>query len=552
MRSDILRDDYRFAPHRSLLKSLGYTDEELARPLIGVANSGNELVPGHQHLDMITAAVKNGIYLAGGTPFEFRTIGVCDGIAMGHAGMKYSLASREIIADSCEIVARAYPFDGLVFVPNCDKIVPGMLMALLRLNIPGLLVSGGPMLAGNFRGKKVDLISVFEAVGQRSVEKITDEDLKALEEAACPGCGSCAGMFTANSMNCLTEGLGLGLPGNGTIPAVDSRRVRLAKEAGMKVMELVRKNKKPREIADSTAFANAIVLDMALGASSNTVLHLPAIAAEAGINLSLAEFDLISKKTPNLCRISPAGKYRMEDLDQAGGIPAVFSELAKAKLLDLSAQTVSGKTIGEIASQNKPADPEVIRPIENPHSPEGGIAILFGNLAPDGAVVKQSAVNKNHLSHTGPARVFDAEEAALDAILNNQIKDGSVIIIRYEGPKGGPGMREMLSVTSALVGAGRDDKIALITDGRFSGGTRGLAIGHVSPEAAAGGPCALVIDNDIIEIDLPRRVLNLKVSEAELEKRKKSWKPAEPKVKEGYLYRYSRAVSSAAQGAVVK
>jgi dihydroxy-acid dehydratase len=552
MRSDILRGNYRFAPHRSLFKALGYTDEELARPLIGVANSGNDLVPGHQHLDLITAAVKNGIYLAGGTPFEFRTIGVCDGIAMGHEGMKYSLASREIIADSCEIMARAYPFDGLVLIPNCDKIIPGMLMALLRVNIPGLLVSGGPMLAGTFRGKKVDLISVYEAVGRRSVEKITDEELKALEEAACPGCGSCAGMFTANSMNCLTEGIGLGLPGNGTIPAVDSRRIRLAKETGMKVMELVRKNKKPREIANPAAFANAIVLDMALGASSNTVLHLPAIAAEAGINLSLAEFDRISQKTPNLCRISPAGTHRMEDLDQAGGIPAVLSELAKTNLLNLTAATVSGKTIGQIASQARVADPEVIRPIENPYSREGGIAILFGNLAPEGAVVKQSAVNKGHLTHTGPARVFEGEEEAMDAVMKNQIAENSVIIIRYEGPKGGPGMREMLSVTRALVGSGKDDQMALLTDGRFSGGTRGLAIGHISPEAASGGPVAMVIDGDIIEINLPERRLNLKVSEAELEKRRKSWKPREPKIKEGYLYRYSRAVSSAAQGAVVK
>jgi dihydroxy-acid dehydratase len=408
------------------------------------------------------------------------------------------------------------------------------------------------MLTGTFRGKKVDLISVFEAVGQRSIGKITDEELKALEEVACPGCGSCAGMFTANSMNCLTEGLGLGLSGNGTIPAVDSRRVRLAKEAGMKVLELVRKNKKPREIANQAAFTNAIVLDMALGASSNTVLHLPAIAAEAGINLSLVEFDRISKKTPNLCHISPSGTHRMEDLDQAGGIPAVLSELAKANLLDLTALTVTGKTIGQIASQARVADPKVIRPIKDPYNREGGIAIFFGNLAPEGAVVKQSAVNEAHLTHTGPARVFDAEEEALNAILKNQVAEGSVIIIRYEGPKGGPGMREMLSVTSALVGAGRDDKMALITDGRFSGGTRGLAIGHVSPEAAAGGPIALVIDGDIIEIDLPQRRLNLKVSDAELEKRKKSWQPREPKVKEGYLYRYSRAVSSAAQGAVVK
>lgn len=552
MRSDILKDDYRFAPHRSLFKALGYTDEELDRPLIGVANSGNELVPGHQHLDLITAAVKNGIYLAGGTPFEFRTIGLCDGIAMGHAGMKYSLASRETIADSCEIMARAYPFDGLVFIPNCDKVIPGMLMALLRVNIPGLLVSGGPMLTGTFRGKKVDLISVFEAVGRRSVGKITDKELKALEEAACPGCGSCAGMFTANSMNCLTEGIGLGLPGNGTIPAVDSRRTRLAKETGMKVLELVRKNKKPREIANPAAFTNAIILDMALGASSNTVLHLPAIAAETGIELSLTEFDRISKKIPNLCRIAPNGEHRMEDLDRAGGIPAVLSELAKANLLNLKAMTVTGKTIGQIASQAKVADPEVIRPIKNPYSREGGIAIFFGNLAPEGAVVKQSAVNETHLTHTGPARVFDAEEEALDAILKNQVKDGSVIIIRYEGPRGGPGMREMLSVTSALVGSGKDDKMALLTDGRFSGGTRGLAIGHVSPEAAAGGPIALIIDGDMIEIDLPQRRLNLKVSKRELEKRKKSWKPREPKNKEGYLYRYSRAVSSAAQGAVVR
>lgn len=552
MRSDILRGNYRFAPHRSLLKGLGYTEEELARPLIGVANSGNELVPGHQHLDLIAAAVKNGIYLAGGTPFEFRTIGICDGIAMGHQGMKYSLCSRELIADSCEVMAKAYPFDGIVLIPNCDKVIPGMLMALLRLNLPGLLISGGPMLAGTFRGKKVDLISVFEAVGRCSAGKIKEEELKALEEVACPGCGSCAGMFTANSMNCLTEGLGLGLSGNGTIPAVDSRRIRLAKEAGMKAVELVRQNKKPREIATLAAFINAIVLDMALGASTNTVLHLPAIAAEVGIKLSLSEFDAVSKKTPNLCQIAPAGTHRMEDLDQAGGIPAVLSELAKINLLDLSATTVSGKTIGEIASKSQNADPGVIRTAKNPYSGEGGIAVLFGSLAPEGAVVKQSAVNKTHLTHTGKARVFENEEDALNAVLENRIEDGSVLIIRYEGPRGGPGMREMLSVTSSLVGSGKDEKVALLTDGRFSGGTRGLAIGHICPEAAAGGPIALVADGDIVEIDLPRRKLNLKVAPEEMAKRKKSWQPPKPKVTEGYLYRYSRSVSSAAQGAVVE
>ena len=552
MRSDILRGDYRFAPHRSLFKALGYTEAELARPLIGVANSGNELIPGHLHLDLIADAVKRGIYLAGGTPFEFRTIGVCDGIAMGHSGMKYSLASRELIADSVEVMAKAYPFDGLVLIPNCDKIIPGMLMALLRVNLPGLLVSGGPMLAGTFKGKKVDLISVFEAVGSCSAGKISEKDLRALEDVACPGCGSCAGMFTANSMNCLTEALGLGLPGNGTIPAVDSRRIRLAKEAGMKVLELVKRNLVPREVATSAAFTNAIVLDMALGASTNTVLHLPAIGREAGLTLSLSEFDKLSRKTPNLCRIAPAGQHRMEDLDRAGGIPAVLSELAKEEgLLDLSTMTVSGKNLGEVISDAEVSEPEVIRSIRNPYRKEGGIAILFGNLAPEGAVVKQSAVNERHLTHTGKARVFEDEEEALKAVLGNRIEEGAVVVIRCEGPRGGPGMREMLSVTSALVGAGKDEGVALLTVGRFSGGTRGLAIGHISPEAAAGGPIALVKDGDIIEIDLPNRRLNLKVSPEEIEKRKKGWQAPAPKITEGYLYRYSRSVSSAARGAVV-
>ncbi len=552
MRSDILRKDYRFSPHRSLLKALGYTNEELARPLIGIANPANELVPGHHHLDLITDAVRRGIYLAGGTPMEFRTIGVCDGIAMGHEGMRYSLCSRELIADSIEIMVRAHPLDGIVMVPNCDKIIPGMLMALLRINLPGLLISGGPMLAGNFDGKKVDLISVFEAVGKFSTKKIGEEELKNLEEVACPGCGSCAGMFTANSMNCLTEALGLGLPGNGTIPAVDSRRLRLAKQAGMKAVELVRKGIKPREIATLSAFLNAIVLDMALGASTNTVLHLPAIAREAGQELPLSHFDRLSRKTPNLCRIAPAGQHRMEDLDRAGGISAVLSELAKTDLLDLSATTVSGKTLKEIASEGRVTDSKVIRSVKNPYRKEGGIAILYGNLAPEGSVVKQSAVNENHLRHTGKAVVFESEEGALKAVLENGIKEGGVIVIRYEGPKGGPGMREMLSVTSALVGSGKDDQIALVTDGRFSGGTRGLAVGHVSPEAAVGGPIALVKNGDIIEIDLPNRKLNLLVSEEEMKRRKKAWRPPKPKVKEGYLYRYSLSVSSAAEGAVLK
>jgi len=551
MRSDMMKKGIEKAPHRSLLKAIGYTDEEISRPIIGIANSANEIIPGHIHLNQIARAVKDGVRMAGGTPMEFSTIGVCDGIAMNHPGMKYSLPSREIIADSVEIVATACPFDGLVLVPNCDKIVPGMLMAALRLNIPAILISGGPMLAGNFRGKKVDLISVFEAVGSFAAKKISAKELKSLEDVACPGCGSCSGMFTANSMNCISEALGLSLPGNGTIPAVDARRKQLAKYAGMKIMELVKKNIKPRKIATLPAFKNAIATEMALGSSTNTVLHLPAIAREAGIKLDLEIFDEISKRTPNLCRLAPAGPAHLEDLDLAGGVSAVMAELKKKKLIQTGLLTVTGKTVGENIKGVKILDTEIIRPINKPYSQQGGIAILRGNLAPEGAVVKQSAVAPEMLRHTGPARVFESEESAMSAIMKKKIKKGDVVVIKYEGPKGGPGMREMLSPTSAVVGVGLDKDVALLTDGRFSGGTRGAAIGHISPEAAEGGPIAIVQNGDIIEIDIPKKKLNIKLSEAEIKFRLAKWKRPAPKIKTGYVYRYSKAVSSASSGAVL-
>jgi dihydroxy-acid dehydratase len=540
------------APHRSLFKSMGFTDEEIARPMVGIANSANEIIPGHIHLDRIAEAVKAGVRMAGGTPIEFNTIGVCDGIAMNHEGMKYSLCSRELIADSVEIMARAHPFDGIVAIPNCDKVVPGMLMALLRLDIPALVVSGGPMLAGRLANKAIDLITVFEGVGAVKSEKMTEEQLTEIEDCACPGCGSCAGMFTANSMNCLTEALGLGLPGNGTIPAVAAARYRLAKKAGMQIMELIAGNLTPRQIATQEAFENAIAIDMALGCSTNTVLHVPAIAKEARIDLNLELFNQVSARIPHLCSLSPAGPHRLEDLDAAGGVHAVMARLAEADLINGSPLSVTGKTVGENLQGIQVRDPQVIRTLGDAYHDEGGIAILFGNLAPEGAVVKQSAVAPEMAVNEGTARVFDSEEAAVDAIMSQQIRKGDVVVVRYEGPKGGPGMREMLTPTSAIAGMGLDKEVALITDGRFSGGTKGAAIGHISPEAADGGPIALVEEGDRIEINIPAKSLTLKVSEEELKRRRESWQAPEPKIKEGYLYRYSRMVSSGAKGAVLR
>lgn len=551
MRSDILKTGVTRAPSRALFKAMGVTDEEIARPLIGIANSANELVPGHIHLDRIVEAVKAGIRMSGGTPLEFSTIGVCDGLAMGHIGMKYSLASRELIADSVEIMAIAHPFDGIVLVPNCDKVVPGMLMAALRLNIPAVVISGGPMMTGRFKGKKADVITVFEAVGRVKADDMTLEELAELEERACPGCGSCAGMFTANSMNCLTEALGLGLPGNGTIPAVEAARIRLAKRAGMKVMELVSSDLRPRQIATVEAFRNAIAVDMALGCSTNTVLHVPAIAREAGINIDLKLFDDISSSTPHICSLSPGGPHHLEDLDAAGGVQAVLKELVAGGQADPYVLTVTGATLEENLKSAAILDSEVIRPLSNPHHPIGGIAILKGNLAPDGAVVKQSAVQPEMLKNKGRARVFDSEEAAVEAILGSLIKSGEIVVIRYEGPRGGPGMREMLNPTSTLVGMGLDKSVALITDGRFSGGTKGAAIGHVSPEAAHGGPIALVRDGDEISIDIPGKRIDLNVPEGELNRRRSEWKPPAPSITEGYLARYAMMVSSAAEGAVL-
>ncbi len=540
------------APHRSLFKAMGYTDEELARPLVGVVNSANEIIPGHIHLDLITQDVKAGIRMAGGTPVEFPVIGVCDGIAMNHAGMKYSLASRELIADSIEIMAVAHPFDALVFVTNCDKIVPGMLMAALRLNIPSIFISGGPMLAGKIQGKPVDLISVFEGVGAVKAKKMNSSQLQELEDCACPGCGSCSGMYTANSMNCVTEALGLGLPGHGTIPAVLAARHRLAKQAGMKIMDLLKKNVKPRDIATLAAFKNAIAVDMALGCSTNTVLHIPAVAHEAGITLDLDLFNAISKKTANICKLSPAGAHHIEDLDAAGGIQAVMKTIAGLGVINEKCLTVSGKKVGANLKTARVLNEAVIRPLNNPYSPQGGIAILRGNLAPDGAVVKQSAVAPAMQVNEGRARVFDSEDKAIAAIMGGKIKPGDVVVIRYEGPKGGPGMREMLSPTSAIVGMGLDKSVALLTDGRFSGGTQGAAIGHISPEAAEGGPIALVKEGDRIAIDIPGKKLTLKVDEAELEKRRRALKPWTPAITTGYLARYAKMVTSASTGAVFK
>jgi len=552
MRSDFMKKGLERAPHRSLYKAMGYTDEELARPMIGVVNSANEIIPGHIHLNTIAEAVKAGIRMAGGTPVTFPTIGVCDGIAMGHTGMKYSLASRELIADSIEVMATAHPFDGLVMVTNCDKIVPGMLMAALRLNIPTIVISGGPMMAGRFNGKSVDLISVFEGVGKVKSGAMTQEALDELEDCACPGCGSCAGMFTANSMNCVTEALGLGLPGNGTIPSVSAARVRLAKQAGMRVMDLVEKEIRPRDIVTLQALKNAIAVDMALGCSTNTVLHIPAVAHEAGITLDLNLFNDISGKTPNICHLSPSGPHHLEDLDEAGGVQGVMKEISKLGVIDLESLTVTGKTVGDNIETAAVRNREVIHAVEDPYSPQGGIAILKGNLAPDGAVVKQSAVSPDMMKNEGIARVFDSEEDAMSAIMEGGIKPGDVVVIRYEGPKGGPGMREMLSPTSAIAGMGLDTSVALLTDGRFSGGTRGAAIGHISPEAAEGGPISLVREGDIITIDIPNKTIELKISDEEMGARRKAHVPRPPAIGHGYLGRYAKMVTSASTGAIFR
>ena len=551
MYSDIVKKGLEKTPHRSLFKASGFTDEELSRPLIGVVSSKNEVIPGHVHLDKIAEAVKTGVRIAGGTPIEFPAIGVCDGIAMGHVGMKYSLASRELIADSIESMTLAHGFDALVLIPNCDKIVPGMLIAAARLNKPAIIISGGPMLSMNFDGKFRDLNTAFEAVGAFKAGVIDEKGLCDLEEAACPTCGSCSGMFTANSMNCLCEVLGMALPGNGTIPAVYSERIRLAKKAGMKIMELLEKDIKPRDIITPDSLYNALRVDMALGCSTNSMLHLPAIAYEAKAPITLDMANEISEVTPNLCHLAPAGEHHVQDLYMAGGVQAVMNELSKKNLLKLDTITVTGKTLGENIEGCTVQDYTVIRPIDDPYSKTGGIAVLKGNLAVDGSVVKRSAVAKEMLQHEGPAKVFDSEEEAIDAIYKGKIVKGDVVVIRYEGPKGGPGMREMLSPTSAICGMGLDKDVALITDGRFSGATRGAAIGHVSPEAVEGGPIAFVKDGDIIEIDIEKCVLNIKVSDEEMAKRKEGWTPNEPRVKTGYLRRYSKLVSSAIQGAVM-
>ena len=552
MKSDAVKTGMQQAPHRSLFNALGMTEEELKKPLVGIVSSYNEIVPGHMNLDKIVEAVKLGVAMGGGTPVVFPAIAVCDGIAMGHIGMKYSLVTRDLIADSTECMAIAHQFDALVMVPNCDKNVPGLLMAAARINVPTVFVSGGPMLAGHVKGHKTSLSSMFEAVGAYAAGKMTEEDVKEYENKTCPTCGSCSGMYTANSMNCLTEVLGMGLRGNGTIPAVYSERIKLAKHAGMQVMEMYRKNIRPRDIMTKEAFMNALTMDMALGCSTNSMLHLPAIAHEAGVELNVDIANEISARTPNLCHLAPAGPTYIEDLNEAGGIYAVMNEISKKGLLNLDCMTVTGKTVGENIKDCENKNPEVIRPIDNPYSQTGGIAILRGNLAPDSAVVKRSAVAPEMLKHEGPARVFDCEEDAIDAIKGGKIKEGDVVVIRYEGPKGGPGMREMLNPTSAIAGMGLGSTVALITDGRFSGASRGASIGHVSPEAAMGGPIALVEEGDIISIDIDSHQLNLLVSDEELAARKAKWQPREPKVTTGYLARYASLVTSADKGAVLQ
>ncbi len=550
MRSEKAKKGIERAPHRSLLRASGYSDRDINKPWIGVVNSFNEIIPGHRHLNQITEAVKQGVIAGGGTPFEFPVIGVCDGIAMGHSGMKFSLPSRELIADSIEIVASAHQFDALIMVTNCDKIVPGMLMAAGYLNIPTVIISGGPMLPGHWQGERVDLKTVFEGVGSAASDKMTAEELKDLEKTACPGCGSCAGMFTANTMNCLTEAMGMGLPGNGTVPAVTGERVALARKAGLKIMEIYEKNIKPRDIITEKSIYNAIAVDMALGGSTNTVLHLPAIAHASGVELPLDYFDKISREIPHLCSMSPGGKHFIEDLYYAGGIQAVMKTLSDAGQINTSLITVNGKTVKENIREAKVTDDEVIRPYDNPYHKEGGLAILKGNIAPDGSVVKQSAVAPEMYKHSGPARVFNSEEEASKEIMNGKIKEGDVVVIRYEGPKGGPGMREMLGPTSALAGMGLDKSVALLTDGRFSGASRGASIGHISPEAAAGGPIAIIREGDMINIDIPQRKLNVDLPVKEIEQRLKDLKPFTSSVKKGYLLRYSKSVGSANSGAV--
>ena len=552
MRSDAVTKGMQQAPHRSLFHALGLTKEELSKPLVGIVSSYNEIVPGHMNLDKVVEAVKMGVAMAGGTPIVFPAIAVCDGIAMGHIGMKYSLVTRDLIADSTEAMAMAHQFDALVMVPNCDKNVPGLLMAAARVNIPTVFVSGGPMLAGHVKGQKRSLSSMFEAVGAYTAGTMTEEDVREFEQKVCPTCGSCSGMYTANSMNCLTEVLGMGLQGNGTIPAVYSDRLRLAKHAGMQVMEMLKKNIRPRDIMTKEAFLNALTVDMALGCSTNSMLHLPAIAHEAGVELNVDIANEISSRTPNLCHLAPAGPTYIEDLNEAGGVYAVMNELSKKNLLNLDCMTVTGKTVGENIKDCYNKNPEVIRPIDHPYSETGGIAILKGNLAPDSGVVKRSAVAEEMLVHEGPARVFDCEEDAIAAIKGGKIVAGDVVVIRYEGPKGGPGMREMLNPTSAIAGMGLGSSVALITDGRFSGASRGASIGHISPEAAVGGPIALVEEGDIIKIDIPNNRLDVDISDEEMEERRKKWRPREPKVTTGYLARYASMVTSGNRGAILE
>lgn len=552
MKSDAVKTGMQQAPHRSLFNALGMTKEELDRPLVGIVSSYNEIVPGHMNIDKIAQAVKMGVAMAGGTPIMFPAIAVCDGIAMGHVGMKYSLVTRDLIADSTECMATAHQFDALVMIPNCDKNVPGLLMAAARLNVPTVFVSGGPMLAGHVHGQKRSLSSMFEAVGSYAAGTMTEADVEEFENKACPTCGSCSGMYTANSMNCLTEVLGMGLPGNGTIPAVYSDRLKLAKHAGMAVMEMYRKNIRPRDIMTKDAILNALTIDMALGCSTNSMLHLPAIAHEIGFDFDIEFANEISAKTPNLCHLAPAGPTYMEDLNEAGGVYAVMNEVNKLGLLHTDCITVTGKTVGENIANCVNRNPEVIRPVENPYSKTGGLAVLKGNLAPDGSVVKRSAVVPEMMKHSGPARVFECEEDAIAAIKGGKIVEGDVVVIRYEGPKGGPGMREMLNPTSAIAGMGLGSSVALITDGRFSGASRGASIGHVSPEAAVGGPIALVEEGDIIDIDIDNLSLNLRVSEDELAKRKAAWQPKEPKITTGYLARYASMVTSGNRGAILE
>ncbi len=552
MKSDNVKKGMQQAPHRSLFNALGLTKEELEKPLVGIVSSYNEIVPGHMNLDKIVNAVKMGVAMAGGTPIVFPAIAVCDGIAMGHIGMKYSLVTRDLIADSTEAMALAHQFDALVMVPNCDKNVPGLLMAAARINVPTIFVSGGPMLAGHVNGKKRSLSSMFEAVGAYAAGTMTECEVCEYENKVCPTCGSCSGMYTANSMNCLTEVLGMGLPGNGTIPAVYSERIRLAKHAGMQVMELYRRNIRPRDIMTEDAILNALTVDMALGCSTNSMLHLPAIAHEIGMDFEIDFANGISAKTPNLCHLAPAGPTYMEDLNEAGGVPAVMNELNKRGLLHTECMTVTGKTLGENIEGCENLNPEVIRPIDNPYSETGGLAVLKGNIAPDGSVVKRSAVVPEMLVHEGPARVFECEEDAIKAIKDGKIVAGDVVVIRYEGPKGGPGMREMLNPTSAIAGMGLGSSVALITDGRFSGASRGASIGHVSPEAAVGGPIALIEEGDIIQIDIPNLTLNAKISDEELAARKEKWQPREPKVTTGYLARYAAMVTSGNRGAILE